>query len=56
MSVEEVGEYVGGFLSDKFEIVKLKFEKPAHSSFVTTCDDKHRETLTNPNEWEVACC
>ena len=46
MSVEEVRVYV------EFEIVKLKSKCPIYSSFFTTCDEKHRETLMNPDEWE----
>ena len=52
MSAEEVRVYVGGFLTDDFEIVKLKSKYPTYSSFVITCDEKHRETLMNPDEWE----
>ena len=52
MSAEEVRVYVEGFLTDDFEIVKLKSKYPTYSSFVITCDEKHRETLMNPDEWE----
>ena len=52
MSVEEVRAYVGSFLSDEFENVKLKAKYPIYSSSVITCDEKHRETLMNPDEWE----
>ena len=52
ISVEVIREYVSGLVSDDFEIVKLKTRYPSYSSFVITCDLKHRDTLLNPEEWE----
>ena len=45
-------DYVKEIIDDDCEVEKRSTRYPSYSSFVVTCDFRHKESLLNPEEWE----
>ena len=48
---ETLKSFVNELISDECEVQRLDTRFPSYSSFVVTCDDRHKNLIMNPNEW-----
>ena len=43
--------FVNDLISDTCSVQCLKTRFPDYLSFIVSCDDRHRDTIMNPDEW-----
>ena len=48
---ETLKSFVSDLISDVCNVQSLKTKFPDYSSFIVSCDDRHRDTIMNPDEW-----
>ena len=48
---ETLKSFVSDLISDVCSVQCLKTRFPDYLSFIVSCDDRHRDTIMNPDEW-----
>ena len=48
---ETLNSFVSALISDVCNVQCLQTKYPDYSSFIVSCDDRHRDTIMNPDEW-----
>ena len=48
---ETLNSFVSALISDVCNVQCLQTKFPDYSSFIVSCDDRHRDTIMNPDEW-----
>ena len=52
LSTETFKTFCSQFIDEDFEVLKLAAKFPNYSSFVISCDEKHKQKLFDPENWE----
>ena len=51
LPTDDLKLFVSDLINDEFSLERLPTKFPDYSSFLVTCDDRHRQVIMNPDEW-----
>ena len=52
MSPDAIKNFVNGLINEGCEVEQLRTRYPSYSSFLISCDIRHKDLILNPDEWE----
>ena len=53
ISIATIKEYVDNMIGDECKVERLKTKYDSYSSFLVTCGLRYKDTVMNPEEWQV---